>query len=200
MKKALILSILAAAVMSFAGCNGQVQSTGDKNTNLANTNVASSADSSSADKTESSLPDKSTFEKIPDEAVDSFNSTISASKKLYPESESGKRLYGYVGDKIVNKSDCYVFVIYDVMDNVNTKVATLAKSKATSLLYVLNEETGKYNEVTVPEDDSSSELTFDWASSSVDNSSTIDMSSDKISVDEVSVSDSSSSSSAVVNN
>lgn len=200
MKKALVLSILAAAVMTFTGCNGKVQSTVDKNTNLANTNVASSADSSSADKTESSLPDKSTFEKIPDEAVDSFNYVINASKKLYPETESGKRLYGYIGDKVVNKSDCYIFVIYDVMDNVNTKVATLAKSKATSLLYVLNDETGKYNEVTISEDDSSSELTFDWASSHVDDSSTLDMSSDNVSVDEVSVSDSSSSSSVVINN
>lgn len=161
----LILTALVCAAFSFSACGKSAEKTED-NVNLANTAVTTteSVEVEAVEEPEavSSLPDKSTLEKIPDEAVDSFDYVVETIKVIYPQQEDSKRLYGYMGVETVNNKDCYVFVIYDQANDVHTKVATIAIETDSDKMYSLDEENNSYSELDVP-DDSSSQTEEEWA-------------------------------------
>ena len=161
MKKLMIVAALIISTAAFAGC-GNDNSGKNENTNLANTDV-NITESSTEKEAESSLPDKTEFEKIPDEAVDSFDYMVEATKKIYIQ-ETSKRFYGYIGTEIVENDECYVFELYDVEDSLNEKVATVAVSKNAETIYVYNERSEEYSVLEVPED-SSSQTESQWSDS-----------------------------------
>lgn len=161
MKKLMIVAALIISTAAFAGC-GNDNSGKNENTNLANTDV-NITESSTEKEAESSLPDKTEFEKIPDEAVDSFDYMVEATKKIYIQ-ETSKRFYGYIGTETVENDECYVFELYDVEDSLNEKVATVAVSKNAETIYVYNERSEEYSVLEVPED-SSSQTESQWSDS-----------------------------------
>lgn len=161
----LILTAFLCAVFSFSACGKSAGKTED-NVNLANTAVTTAEsvedENEKESETVSSLPDKNTLEKIPDEAVESFDYVVETAKVIYPQHEGSKRLYGYMGVEAVNNRDCYVFVIYDQADDLNTKVASIAIETDSDKMYSLDKETNSYSELEVP-DESSSEAEEKWA-------------------------------------
>ena len=67
----------------------------ENNLNLTNNDVTTAQTEVSdevPDET-TSLPDRSTLEKIPDEAVDSFNQVVDVCKEIYPLAEKTKGFY-----------------------------------------------------------------------------------------------------------
>lgn len=160
MKKLILAALITCTVLSFTACGKTAEkSKTDDNVNLANTDVTT-ADTQATDEVPDadvqSLPDKSTLEKIPDEAVASFDYVVDACKKLYPQADKSKRLYGYTGLKTVNDNECYGFVVYDKADDVTIKVATLAIETKSDKLYKIDDETGSAEVVEVPDDSEAS--------------------------------------------
>lgn len=144
MKKLIIATAIMCTVFSFSACGRFADNKKESNVNLAN-NEVTTAQTEATDETPDesvSLPDRNTLEKIPDEAVDSFDQVVDVCKEVYPQAEKSKRLYGYTGIQTVNKKDCYIFVIYDKKDDVLTKVATIAAETASDKLYTIDDETG----------------------------------------------------------
>lgn len=103
--------------------------------------------------------DGETFEKLPDESVDSLNFVADAVKELF-DNDGGDWMYGYKGTGAINNSQCYIFAVYTYKDDVHVKLGTVAKTVYGSDLYVLDELTGEYVKAQLP-DDSSNELA--WA-------------------------------------
>lgn len=117
MKKLMIAVAIVCTMSAFSACGKSAENKTENNVNLTNNDVTTAQTEVSdevPDET-TSLPDRSTLEKIPDEAVDSFNQVVDVCKEIYPLAEKTKRLYGYTGTKTVNKKNCYIFVIYDKM-------------------------------------------------------------------------------------
>ncbi|MGN0594497.1 MAG: hypothetical protein ACI4I6_05015 [Hominimerdicola sp.] len=153
MKKLIIVAALIISSAVFTGCGNQNSDNNGNNANLANTDINTVSEVDDEEE-ESSLPDKTSFEKIPDEAVESFDFMVESTKKIYIQ-ETSKRLYGYVGSDIVNGIECYIFELYDVEEKVNEKVASVAVTKNAEKIYVFDEITQKYTELKIPEDSSS---------------------------------------------
>lgn len=144
MKKLIIAAAIVCTMFSFSACGKTADNKTENNVNLTNNEVTTAqteATDEVPDET-ASLPDRSTLEKIPDEAVESFDQVVDVCKEVYPQADKAKRLYGYTGIQTVNKKDCYIFVIYDKTDDVLTKVATIAAETASDKLYTIDDETG----------------------------------------------------------
>ena len=144
MKKLIIAAAIMCTVFSLSSCGKSAGNKTENNVNLTNDNVTTTQTETADEVPDESvsLPDRSTLEKIPDEAVDSFDEVVDVCKKVYPQTEGAKRLYGYTGIQTVNKKECYIFVIYDRSDDFVTKVATVAAETASDKLYVIDDETG----------------------------------------------------------
>ena len=160
MKKLIVLTAIVCAAISLVSC-GKTNSS--ENVNLANTEVTSSVttENTEEDETVSSLPDKTTFEKVPDEAVDSFNYMIETTKKIYTDT-NGKRLYGYIGVETISNKSCYIFAVYEENDGVHTAVATVGVEPNSLKIYALDEQTQKFALLDVPAD-SDDESQAAWA-------------------------------------
>ncbi len=112
MKASIVIALMAVASMIFTGC----AKSSEKKSNVV---VAEAAEATQLDQkvVVEELPDKSEFEKIPDEAVDSFNSGVRKLSTYVPVEKKAKRLYGYVGIESVEGQDCCVFCVYDKKKN-----------------------------------------------------------------------------------
>ena len=163
MKKLIIAAAIVCTMFSFSACGKTADNKTENNVNLTNNDVTTAqteATDEVPDET-ASLPDRSTLEKIPDEAVESFDQVVDVCKEIYPQAEKAKRLYGYTGIKTVNKKDCYIFVIYDKTDDVLTKVATIAAETASDKLYTIDDETGSAEKLDT--DSVKTQSTESWA-------------------------------------
>ena len=111
MKASIVIALLAVTSIFCTGC----AKSADKKSNVV---VAEAAEAAQLDPAEQKvvvdeLPDKSEFEKIPDEAVESFNSATRKLSTYVPVEKKAKRLYGYVGIENLEGQDCCVFCVYD---------------------------------------------------------------------------------------
>lgn len=152
MKKFIVCLTAACAMTMFVACGNADNDNGAVNLNN-NENIQNENNEKTA------ALDGETFEKLPDEAVDSFNYVADAVKELF-DNEGGDWMYGYKGTGKIDNSQCYIFAVYTYKDDVHIKLGTVAKTVYGSDLYVLNETTGEYEKTQLP-DDSSSEST--WA-------------------------------------
>ena len=151
MKKFIVCLAAVFAMTVFVACGGAENDNATVNLNN-NDNIQNEGD-------EQSVLDGETFEKLPDEAVDSFNYVAEAVKELF-DNEGGSWMYGYKGTGTIEGSPCYIFAIYSYKDEVHTKLGTVATSVDSNDLYVLDETTGEYVKAQLS-DDSTEELS--WA-------------------------------------
>ena len=151
MKKFIVCLAAVFAMTVFVACGGAENDNATVNLNN-NDNIQNEGD-------EQSVLDGETFEKLPDEAVDSFNYVAEAVKELFDD-EGGSWMYGYKGMGTIEGSPCYIFAIYSYKDEVHTKLGTVATSVDSNDLYVLDETTGEYVKAQLS-DDSTEELS--WA-------------------------------------
>lgn len=137
MKKFIVFAFALCMLCSFASCSDKQSSETEA---LNNTENVQSEDSSEAP----SALDGEVFDKIPDEAVESFNYVTEQAKVLFPEAD-GEWMYGYKGTSKIGKAECYIFAVYTYKDEIHTKVGTVAKNIKNDDIYVLNETTGEYS-------------------------------------------------------
>ncbi len=149
--KRYILCSLAICTLFMLGSCGNSQNQND--TVKLNNN-----DAIEADKNDTSALDGEIFNKLPDEAYDSFNFVAEKSKKLFPDAE-GEWMYGYKETKKVNDKECYIFIVYTFDDGAHVKQGTVAKSVKNDTLYLYNEDESKFEKAEIPDEDKSS-----WAS------------------------------------
>lgn len=183
MKKILIISVLAACLV-LGGCSSSETDKNQKNVEVTNNEVSDTDILGDEDDAESSsVPDKPTFSKIPDEAVGAFDYMINSTKKIFTQ-ESKKRSYGYIGEEKIENKDCYAFEIYDLNDTESLKIATVAVTKEADKVYLYNENTEKYEIIEMPRDFTELE-SEDWVTSNssaeVDSSSIADSNAEKVS-------------------
>lgn len=144
--KKLIASLLAVCtITAFVSCGSSDNSSTVKLNN--NDNIQGQNDE------KTSALDGEAFEKLPDEAVDSFNFVADSVKELFVN-DGGEWMYGYKGTGKINNSGCYIFAVYTYKDDIHTKLGTVAKDISSNDLFVLNEATGEYVKAELSEDNS----------------------------------------------
>lgn len=144
MKKLIIFALTICSMLSFASCSDKDESNAAAMNNTENVQSDSSSEAPSA-------LDGEVFDKLPDEAVESFDYVAEKSKVLFPEAD-GDWMYGYKGTSRIGKSDCYIFAVYTYSDDVHTKLGTVAKNIKNDDIYVLNETTGEYTKTELSDD------------------------------------------------
>lgn len=145
MKKILICIFTVCILFSFSTCSKKQNENKTVNLNNAKSSYAEN------NQTAESPLDGEVFDKLPDEAVDSFNYVTEQSKKIFANAD-GEWMYGYKGTSKIGKDECYVFVVYTYKDKTHVKEGTIAKNSKNNDLYVLNETTGEYVKSEIPDD------------------------------------------------
>lgn len=138
MKAAFFAAVVAAAAVCMTGCGSTAKKDSKKTAEAAVTEQRELSEQTVIEQ----LPAADEFEKIPDDAVDAFNYSVSELKRVCPVKGKTKRLYGYVGEETVENADCYVFCVYDQKKDETFYVGKVAKTKADDRLYLYDENSG----------------------------------------------------------
>lgn len=145
MKKLFILALTICTIAA-AGCSDKAAV--ESAENLSDNSVA-------VEEVSASVLDGEVFDKLPDEAIDSFNFVADKAKDIFPEAE-GEWMYGYKGVQNIGKTPCYVFVVYTYADKTHVKEGTIAKSRNSDELFVLDEVSGEYTSVSLAQEENTS--------------------------------------------
>ncbi len=136
MKKRMLTAVVLAAVIVMAGCGKTEKKTEKVNNEPAVTEA------------EESRPEGE-FEKLPDEALEAFDSLTVELKDIFPDTK-GKLMYGYTGEQLIDtesgEKDCYIFDYYTYKKKVYTKIATVAMDKESKMVYLFDEADGTFSE------------------------------------------------------
>ena len=127
MKRLVMTLVIAGVMINMVSC-------GNKDVSVEK--QADINDVSSAVTTDATQNERDSFEELPEDANGAFNMVINAAKNAYPVSAGFSRQYGYKGTKKVNGEKCYLFSVYDFVDDVNSvKVGEFAKSIENDVIY-----------------------------------------------------------------
>ncbi|MBR1421994.1 MAG: hypothetical protein IJ571_00940 [Ruminococcus sp.] len=138
MKAASFVAVFVVAAVCLTGCGSSAKKSAKKTAEAAVTEQRELSEQVVIEQ----LPAADEFEKIPDEAIDAFNYSVSELKRVCPVEGKTKRLYGYVGEETVADADCYVFCVYDQKKDETFYVGKIAKTKADDRLYLYDESLG----------------------------------------------------------
>ncbi len=142
MKKQIVLTAVCCA-LALAGCTKTAMLNENEKSAAANDIILATEaeDLTTADQDSS----HEGFAEIPNDAEDPFDRVIRSIDKNFPkEKKNVKRYYGYLGEKQVDGTLCYVFAVYDEKDGEQQAVTTAAITSDSSRVYALNAESGQF--------------------------------------------------------
>lgn len=136
MRKVVCMTVLCFALM-LAGCAESGDTAEKKLTTAARADAAAAV--------QEVIPPRETFAEIPEGAEEAFDHIISIIDKTYPKPEGNvKRYFGYTGEETVEGSRCYVFAVYDSVDEPGSKVVTAAVSDDCGKVFGFDDDSGSY--------------------------------------------------------